>query len=131
MDLYKLFTIDGDEITEQGRKIKIDEEIAANDIDLASGYRRRYYSKNKQKFSISWTYLPDSSAKTVDGRNARNYLNTLINSTSKVTVAIELAPGEGYTEYECYIDSYSEKLVRRDFTTKCSYYDVELSLVEA
>ena len=48
MYLYKLLTINGTEVTEHGRKIKIDEEIAANDIDLASGHRRRYYSNNKQ-----------------------------------------------------------------------------------
>ena len=46
MDLYKLLTINGTEVTEHGRKVKINEEISANDIDLASGHRRRYYSKN-------------------------------------------------------------------------------------
>ena len=129
MDLYKLLTIDGVEITEHGRTLKVDEEIAANDIDLASGHRRRYYSKNKQKFSINWKYLPSVQSVTVDGRVGQSYLSNLVNTRASVTVGIELAPGEGYTEYECFIDSYSEKLIRRHLPTKCSYYDVEISLV--
>jgi len=131
MYLYKLLSINGTEVTEHGRTIKIDEEISANDIDLASGHRRRYYSNNKQKFNISWTWLPDLAAHTVDSRDGRAFLNSLINATSSVLVGIELSPGEGYTEYNCFIDSYSESLVRRDPSSKCSYYDISLSLVEA
>jgi hypothetical protein len=130
MDLYKLLTIDGTEVTEHGRTLKIDEEIAANDIDLASGHRRRYYSKNKQKFSINWKYLPDVQNITIDGRGGRSYLSNLVNTRASVTVGVELIPGEGFTEYECFIESYSEKLIRRHLPTKCSYYDIELSLVE-
>lgn len=130
MSIYKLLTIDGTEITEHGRTLSIAEEIAANDVDLASGHRRRYYSKNKQKFSLSWKYLPDLQNATADGRVGRNYLSNLANTRVTVTVGIELTPGGGFTEYECFIESYSESIERRHLDTKCSYYNVELSLVE-
>lgn len=129
MSIQKLLTINSNEITEHNRKISITEQIAANDIDLASGHRRRYYSRNKKQFGLNWTYLPSLQSKTVDGRVGRDFLYSLANGSSVATVVIEQSPGE-FETYDCYIDSYSEDLIRREYTTQCSYYNVSLTLTE-
>lgn len=130
MSIYKLLTINSTEITEHNRKLSVTEEIAANDIDLASGHRRRFYSRNKKQFQLSWTYLPSLQSKTVDGRVGRDFLHTLANGSALASVSIELEPEAGFTTYECYIDSYTEDLVRREYSNQCSYYDVSLTLTE-
>lgn len=129
MSIHKLLSINSTEITEHNRKISISEQLAANDIDLASGHRRRYYSRNKKQFSLNWAYLPSLQAKTVDGRVGRDFLYSLANGSAVATVLVELAPGE-YETFDCYIDSYSEDLIRREYATQCSYYDVSLTLTE-
>ena len=129
MTISNLLSINSTEITEHNRKVSISEQIAAEDIDLASGHKRRYYSRNKKEFSLNWSYLPSLQSKTVDSRVGRDFLYSLANGSSVATVRIELAPGE-YETFECYIASYSEELVRREYTTQCSYYDVSLTLTE-
>jgi len=129
MSIHKLLSINSTEITEHNRKISVAEQIAGNDIDLASGHRRRYYSRNKKQFSLNWSYLPSLQSKTADGRVGRDFLYSLANGSAVATVLIELSPGE-YETFDCYIDSYSEDLIRRDYTTQCSYYDISLTLTE-
>lgn len=129
MSIHKLLSINSTEITEHNRKISVAEQIAGNDIDLASGHRRRYYSRNKKQFSLNWSYLPSQQSKTVDGRVGRDFLYSLANGSAVATVLIELSPGE-YETFDCYIESYSESLLRREYETQCSYYDVSLNLVE-
>jgi hypothetical protein len=130
MSITKLLTINSTEITEHNRKISISEKVAASDIDLASGHRRRYYSRNKREFSLSWSYLPSLQSKTVDSRVGRDFLYSLANGSSVATVGIELEPGAGASFIDCYISSYSEGLIRREYETQCSYYDVSISLTE-
>jgi len=129
MSIHKLLSINSTEITEHNRKISISEQIAADDIDLASGHKRRYYSRNKKQFSLKWSYLPSLQSKTVDNRVGRDFLYSLANGSAAATIIIELSPGQ-YQTLDCYIDSYSEDLIRRDYTSQCSYYDVSLTLTE-
>jgi hypothetical protein len=44
-------TINGTEVTEHNRKLSISEQISANDVDLASGHRRRYFTTNKKQLA--------------------------------------------------------------------------------
>jgi hypothetical protein len=125
-----LLTINGTAVTEHGRKISLTEEISANDIELASGLRRRFYSTNKKQFSVTWSYLPDLQSKTLDAKPGRNFLLALANTSAVALVSIALEPGQTPVEYSCYLDSYSESLLRKDLSTKCSYYDVSLTLTE-
>jgi len=130
MDTNSLFKINGTLITEHGRKLSISEEIAANDVDLASGLRRRFFTTNKKSFQISWSYLPDKVDKSVDSKAGRTFLFNLANTSSTASVQVELEPNAGLTEYICYLDSYSESVIRRDLKTGCTYYDVSLTLKE-
>jgi len=130
MTIVNLLTINNTEITAHNRKLGIDEEISANDIDLASGHKRRFYTKNKKKFNLTWSYLPNLANKTVDNRAARDFLFSIANISNYVSFSIELEPAGGFVNYDCYLESYNESLLRRDLTTGCIYYDVSMTLTE-
>jgi hypothetical protein len=131
MSIVKLLSLDGVEITEHSRKYSGSESIAASDVELDSGINKRYIKKNKKTLSLSFTYLPSLSIHTVDARVGRNYLQTLANKRGKVAVYIQLGPEESPQQYDAYVTSYSETLIKRDVATQCAYYDVSIALEEA
>lgn len=129
-DLVHLIVMDGEEITEHGRSTSISTIQSGSDIELNRGITKRYVKKNKKSFSISFKYLPTSHEKTVDGRKGRDYLLSLSNKKDSILFKIKLNPSSDYTEYECYINSYSERLIRRDIPSQCAYYDVSMEIEE-
>ena len=131
MSIVKLLSLDGVEITEHSRKYSGSESIAASDVELDSGINKRYIKKNKKSLSLSFSYLPSLSIHTVDARVGRNYLQTLANKRGKVAVYIQLGPEESPQQYDAYVTSYSETLIKRDVATQCAYYDVSIALEEA
>lgn len=131
MSIVKLLSLDGVEITEHSRKYSGSESIAASDVELDSGINKRYIKKNKKTMSLSFSYLPSLSIHTVDARVGRNYLQTLANKRGKVAVYIQLGPEESPQQYDAYVTSYSETLIKRDVVTQCAYYDVSIALEEA
>ena len=131
MSIVKLLSLDGVEITEHSRKYSGSESIAASDVELDSGINKRYIKKNKKTMSLSFSYLPSLSIHTVDARVGRNYLQTLANKRGKVAVYIQLGPEEEPQQYDAYVTSYSETLIKRDVASQCAYYDVSIALEEA
>lgn len=130
-EILQLLSINGTEITEHNRRFNSSESIAAADIELDAGINKRYIRKNKQIFSLSFSYLPNLASKTVDQRAARDFLKTVANTRAKATVLIKLYPDQNATTYQTYVSSYSESLIRRDMEQQCSYYDVSITLEEA
>jgi len=130
MSIANLLSINNTELTAHNRKVSIAEQISANDIDLASGHRRRFYTKNKKQFNLTWSYLPNLANKTVDNRAARDFLFGIANTSNYVSISIQLDPNSSFEQYNCYVDSYSESLIRRDLSTGCVYYDVSMALTE-
>lgn len=128
--LSYLVAINSQEITEHNRKTSMEMNQAGNDIELHSGKLKRYYKKNKESFTLSFTYLPNTHEKTVDGRKGRDYLNTIAQTRGTVNFSIKLNPEESYQTYVCYVNSYNEKLIRRDIPNNCEYYDVTMVLEE-
>lgn len=128
--LTYLVMIDNQEITEHNRKITIVTNQTGSDVELGRGITKRYTKRNKKQFNISFTYLPNSTLKTVDGRSGRDYLVSIVNIKNSLTLKIKLDPRESFKTYECYINSYSETLVKRDISTQCSYYDISIDLEE-
>lgn len=128
--LIHLISINGQEITEHNRKISTSIEQSASQLELGRGITRKYIRKNKKTFSLSFSYLPNSTDKTVDGRRGRDYLLSMSNIRGTVTVSIKLSPTDEFETYTCFINSYTEKLVRRDIGSGCSYYDISMELSE-
>ena len=48
MSIVNLILINGNEITEHNRTFESSELLSVNDIDLASGHKRRFYKDNKK-----------------------------------------------------------------------------------
>lgn len=128
--LIHLLSINGQEITEHNRQISTSIQQASSQMELARGVSRRYIRKNKKSFNLSFKYLPNNTDKTVDGRRGRDYLLSMANTRGTVTVTIKLSPTDEFETYTCFINSYSEKLVRRDIGSGCSYYDISMELSE-
>ena len=128
--LTHLISINGQEITEHNRKLSLAVEQSGSDVELARGKIRRYIRKNKSNFSLSFTYLPNTTDKTVDGRRGRDYLNSIANIRGTVSVSIKMSPETDFETYTCFVNSYTEKLVRRDISSGCAYYDVSIELSE-
>lgn len=128
--LIHLLSINGNEITEHNRKFSSTVEQAGSDVELSRGKIRRYIRKNKRTFSLNFTYLPNNTDKTVDGRRGRDYLASIANTRGTVTVSIKISPEDGWETYTCFVNSFSETLVRRDIGSSCAYYDLSIELGE-
>lgn len=118
------------EITEHGRTFSSQIKQSGSDVELARGRIRRYVQKNKRDFSLSFKYLPTLQEATADGRKGRDFIYGLSQTKGVVYVLIKLDPNDSYRSYTCYINSYSETLLRRDLENACSYYDISISLEE-
>lgn len=127
----RLLVIDGNEITSHNREFSISEEQTSVDIELLTGSKRRFVKDAKKRFSVSFSYLPDKDSITVDARSGRDTLIGLANKRGSSTLEVETEPGSGLTPYEVFLDSYNEVAVRRDFNSQCTYYDIQMSFVEA
>lgn len=128
--LSYLIKIGGQEITEHNRKISTSVNQFGSDVELARGITKRYVKRSKKSFSVSFSYLPNTHEKTVDGRKGRDYLLTMFKQKNTVELKIKLDPNEDYRTYICFFNSYSEKLIRRDIPSGCSYYDLSIELEE-
>lgn len=117
-------------ITEHARSFSSEVQQSGSDVQLARGRIKRYVKRNKRTFSISFRYLPSLSDKTVDGRGGRDSIHELAQTRGLVYLLVKLDPNNGYESYTCYINSYSESLLRRDLENACSYYDINIGLEE-
>lgn len=128
--LSYLLKLGGQEITEHNRRIDSSINQSGSDVELNRGIIKRYVKRNKRSFSISFSYLPTSHEKTVDGRKGRDYILNLFRQKQPVELKIKLDPNEDFATYTCFFNSYAEKLIRRDLPSDCAYYDVTIELEE-
>ena len=132
MTVISFLSLNGQELTEQGRTISDSIVLNASDIELDEGMRKRYVKDSKRKFSFKWEWLPSLDAHTIDNRKARDYIKNLALTTRvKIPMLIKLDPLKAAESIYVYIEDYSEDLIRRDITTGCDYYSVSLSVEEA
>lgn len=129
--IIHLIVLNGQEITEHNRIFDQNYKMNSSDVDLANGNTRRFIKKNKNTYNLSFSYLPNTHTKTIDGRKARDYLLGLAQTPSSISLSVKLDPAEPFYNTITYVDSYSETLIRRDIPSQCSYYDVSITLVEA
>lgn len=128
--LTNLISINGTQITEHNRKTQISTEISGTEKELVNGSSKRYAQTNKNSFAISFSYLPNTSDATVDGRVGRDFLKTISQTRGTVTLSIKLDPNDAIKNYTCFVSSYSETLIRRDIVNARSFYDVSIQLDE-
>lgn len=132
MTIISFLSLNGQELTEQGRTISDSIVFNASDVELDEGMRKRYVKDSKRKFSFKWEYLPSLQAHTIDNRKSRDYIKNLALTTrAKIPMSIKLDPLKAAESIYVFIEDYSEDLIRRDITTGCDYYSVSLSVEEA
>lgn len=129
--LAYLVKLNGTEITEHGRVFSSSININSSDVQLNNGASRRYIKSAKNIYNLSFTYLPNTTDHTADGRVGRDYLLSLMNLRSKISLSIKLDPNEPFYNTYVYAESYTENLMRRDMRNGCSYYDIQISFREA
>lgn len=129
--LLHLVTLNGVEITEHGRTFSSSLDFNVSDVMLNNGSTRRYMKKSKNNYNFSFSYLPNNTDRTIDGRVGRDYLVSLMAIRGKILLSIKTDPLDGFYTTYVYADSYSESLIRRDLTYGCSYYNVNIGFREA
>jgi hypothetical protein len=129
--LLHLVTLNGVEITEHGRTFSSSLDFNVSDVMLNNGSTRRYMKKSKNNYNFSFSYLPNSTDRTIDGRVGRDYLVSLMAIRGKILLSIKTDPLDGFYTTYVYADSYNESLIRRDLSYGCSYYNVNIGFREA
>ena len=129
--LVKYVSLNNTEITVGAVEYDLIENLNVSDLETAAGRIKRYARDNKRTLSISYSYLPSSNTKTVDGRQGRDFIYNLAANAPAVTVNYKDDPTGEAVEYSGFIDNYSEKIIRRDVAFQCTYYEVSFEVVEA
>lgn len=128
--LLVFFSINGTEITEHNRKYSRSEFAQVSDVETVSGRIRRFYHKNKRNLNFSFSYLPSSSEKTVDGREGRDFIENLARTSPFITISYIDQPDGLLNTFDAYINNYNEKIIRKDYETQCIYYDISFDIEE-
>jgi hypothetical protein len=128
--LLKYLSLNSTEITVGSAKISSSEVLNVNDIETASGRIKRYNRQNKRSVSVSYDYLPSNSDKTVDGREARDFIFNLAINSPRVLVSYKDDPTGLINEYYGFINNYSESIIRRDISAQCIYYQINFDIEE-
>lgn len=128
MSLNSLIKINGQLITEHGRKYSSLSSFDNIDFELASGNKKRYYKDVDKVFQFSWLYLPDRADMSVDGRMARDYLISIVELGQYALLEIQEDRNAEWQSYNCLILEYNETLLKHVLQSQCKYFDVTLSM---
>jgi len=129
MAYENILSLNGTEFTDQGRTLSESRDERAVTVQLASGKIKKYVMGEKKRWSLSWKWLPHSSALTHDNKGARDQLRAIAFAGNTVTMLVRNTYGQTDT-YTVWIENYSEDVVRRDTVTGQFFYDVTLELLE-
>lgn len=129
---FNLISLNGIDLTDDGRLFNESNEHKVVDIELANGGLRRYHKANKKTFSFSWDWCPNADSDTRDGLGARDTIRSIALAGTSMTLGIRrnAANPNSITYYTVLLSSYSEELLRRDIVGKRYLYNVKLDLVE-
>ena len=129
-DLLAFLSINSTEITEGGRTYGSSTFQSVSDVETISGRVKRFYKQNKKVMTISFPYLAANSDKTVDGREGRDFLYNLAMNSPVVSVSYKDQPDQPIKNFNGYISSYTESILRRDIQNQCIYYTVDITIEE-
>ena len=129
-ELSSLISLNGTDITEHGRTMSSDYATNGTTISLSRGIDKKYFKKSKRTFTLSFRMLPSSTDHTVDGRAGRNFLRTLVETKSSVSMTIKDTSNIYSYSTTVFITSYNENLLRRDYEVGYDFYDVTITLEE-
>lgn len=118
----------GSNVTEHNRSpVETDYDRIEQSTRVASGRMRKFFVADKRSFSISWTMLPETAARTVDGAwGASEIIKFFETTPGSFTLAL-VQSNNTVKQYTVVFTDFSANPVKRWGTY---YYDVSLSLEE-
>lgn len=124
--------IDNQPLTDQGREpINIARVEKSTIVETATGKKRKYVKAIKKTFSTRWNWLPDQEGDTIDGGMGRvKMLNLLCDDMAQIHVLRLYDRNGGYREYNVFVSSYTETLIRRDPHTGMHIWMVDVQFEE-
>ena len=128
--LLTFLSINQSEITDGGRTYTMTRSNEVSDLETASGRIKRFYKNSKMIMNLSFFYLSQSSDKTVDGKQGRDYIYNLAMNNPNVFIEYKDQPDLPIKSFYGFISSYRETIIKRDLNTQCIYYNVEFSIEE-
>jgi hypothetical protein len=133
-----LLLLDGIALTAQNRKFSDSLKTVFVEQKNWNNEKSRYYRRSnsgKKSFKLSWEWLPSDREYTIDKREARNYIKNISMDPDVHTLTL-LSYGDDpedifeETNYNIFITSYSEELIRRDLTTGTYFWQCSLDMEE-
>jgi hypothetical protein len=133
-----LLLLDGVPLTDQNRKFSNNiKPVFVEKINWNSSKSRYYKRSNsgKQTFKLSWEWLPADRDRTVDKREARNYIKNKAMDPDVHTLTVRTYgenPEDVFeeTEYNVFITSYAEDLIRRDLSSGVYLWKCDIDFEE-
>jgi hypothetical protein len=129
MAYENILSLNDTEFTDQGRTLSESREERAVSVQLASGKIKKYVMGEKKRWSLEWSWLPNSSSMTHDGKAARDQLRAIAYTGNTVTMLVRNTYGQTDT-YTVWVESYSEDVIRRDTVNGEFFYNVSIELME-
>lgn len=133
-----LLLLDGIPLTDQNRKFSISHKPVFVEKKNWNSSKSRYYKRSdsgRQSFTLSWEWLPSDNQYTIDKRQARNFIKEKSMDLDAHTLTV-ITYGENpedvfqETEYNVFITSYTEDLVRRDLGTGTYFWKCDIEMEE-
>ena len=125
--------INNDPLTDHGRQTSLTlQQKGVRSVRTSRGQGNHWYPRNlaKATIAVAWKLIPDDASDTFDGRQGRIYLKSLVDSTDVVRLYIKKNDGNGYTQYNVYVNSYQESLVMRRNSAGGVLYDISMEFKE-
>lgn len=137
--LISLLLLDNHPLTEQNRKFDNSFKPVFIENKNWNNTKSRYYKRNtggKSSFRISWDWLPSDRESTIDKRFARDFISEKamdpdIHTLTLITYGENTEDVLQKTDYNVFISSYSENLIRRDLASEVYFWNCSLELEEA
>lgn len=137
--LVPLLLLDNMPLTDQNRKFDDSFKPVFVENKNWNNTKSRYYKRangGKTSFRISWDWLPSDRESTIDKRFARDFISEKAMDPDIHTLTV-ITYGENpedvfeKTDYNVFISSYSENLIRRDLSSEVYFWSCSLDLEEA
>lgn len=127
--MANLISLNGIELTDQGRTFSEAREERSVSVELASGRIKKYIKGLKRTWQIQWQWLPGDASSTHDGLGGRDQIRAIAYSANTFALITRNTYGET-DSYTVWVTDYDEELVRRDNVSGEHFYNVTLSLQE-
>jgi hypothetical protein len=124
--------LDSIPLTDQGRSpVEVTREEKFIENELASAKKMRYFQSVKERWSLSWTFLPENEEETFDGYAGRKTMREVLGNRGKDHLLRFYDKNSDYQEYIVFCDSYQESLIRRDPVSGIFLWEISVEFCES